>query len=94
MFQVINKDNFDRYVELHNAVETGDTVTAETIRSELGLGKGMMDQTGAKGSAGCQGQCGMQRKGTGMQAKGSNGQRIQQYIDGDNDGVCDNYALN
>jgi hypothetical protein len=94
IFQVVNAENFDLYVQLHNAVEAGDTETANEIRAELGLGQGMMKQAGTKGIAGCQGQCGMQSKGTGMQAKGTNGQRMQQYIDTDNDGTCDNYALN
>ncbi|NTV23982.1 MAG: hypothetical protein HGA85_06465 [Nanoarchaeota archaeon] len=91
IFQVINAGNFDRYAELHNAVEAGDIETAEQIREELGLGQGMMRKSGSKGT-GCQGQCSMQGKGAGTQAKG-NGQRMQQYIDADNDGACDNYAL-
>jgi hypothetical protein len=41
MFQVINADNFDRYAAMHEAMEDGDTATADSIRAELGLGQGM-----------------------------------------------------
>lgn len=40
MFQTINKDNFDKYVAMHDAMESGDTATADAIRTELGLGLG------------------------------------------------------
>lgn len=42
MFQVINADNFDKFTELHEAMQSGDYDTANTIRAELGLGQGMM----------------------------------------------------
>lgn len=42
IFQVVNEDNFDRYVAMHEAMESGDTETADAIRAELGLGQGMM----------------------------------------------------
>lgn len=40
MFQVINKDNFDLYRQMHLAMEEGDTQTADDLRAELGLGQG------------------------------------------------------
>ncbi len=46
MFQVINKDNFAKYTELHDANIAGDTTTANTIRAELGLGQGMRKASG------------------------------------------------
>jgi len=42
MFQVINKDNFDQFVALHNANQAGDFETAQTIKEGLGLGMGRM----------------------------------------------------
>lgn len=42
LFQVINKDNFDKYKQLYNAMQSGDIDTANAIRAELGLGQGMM----------------------------------------------------
>lgn len=42
IFQVINAENFDKYRELHNAMESGDYETANRIRTELGLGQGIM----------------------------------------------------
>ncbi|MGV8168452.1 MAG: hypothetical protein ACP5N3_00180, partial [Candidatus Nanoarchaeia archaeon] len=51
MFQVINEDNFDRYVAMHEANEAGDYETAAAIRAELGLGQGMMKH-GTGNSAG------------------------------------------
>jgi hypothetical protein len=40
MFQVINAENFDKYVELHEANTAGDTAKADAIKAELGLGQG------------------------------------------------------
>ncbi|HOI18506.1 MAG TPA: hypothetical protein PLX15_01435 [Candidatus Woesearchaeota archaeon] len=42
MFQVINKDNFEKYKELHNANLQGDFETANNLKKELGLGVGQM----------------------------------------------------
>lgn len=41
IYQVIGRDNFGKYVELHNANTAGDTERADAIRAELGLGQGM-----------------------------------------------------
>jgi hypothetical protein len=51
MFQVINKDNFGKYVEMHEAMLSGDTAKADAIRAELGLGQGMRNGQGS--IAGC-----------------------------------------
>jgi hypothetical protein len=78
VFQVINKDNFNKFVELHNANLAGDTAKADAIRAELGLGQGQMkrgsDNMGATKSSG-------------------NGQRTQRFVDADKDGICDHSAL-
>ena len=57
MFQVINKDNFGKFAEMHNAMLSGDTAKADSIRAELGLGQGMGRNSQGSGS----GQCGMQQ---------------------------------
>jgi hypothetical protein len=73
MFQVINAENFDLYVEMHNAMLSGDTAKADEIRQELGLGQGM--RNGSPGTckmsentqSGCQqnsGSCPMTKTGT------------------------------
>jgi hypothetical protein len=49
LFQVINKDNFDKYTELHDANLAGDTVKADAIKAELGLGQGMMKRGSGQG---------------------------------------------
>lgn len=49
IFQVVNEDNFDRYVAMHEAMEAGDTATADAIREELGLGQGMMKRGSGQG---------------------------------------------
>lgn len=87
MFQVINKDNFDKYAELHDANEAGDTAKADAIKAELGLGQGMQN---GKARSGMQGN----NQGKGSHNGGSFGERSRQFIDSDNNGVCDNYALN
>jgi len=37
--EVINEENFDRFVEMHAAMKSGDKETAKTIAEELGLEK-------------------------------------------------------
>jgi hypothetical protein len=72
MFQAINKDNFAKYAEMHDAMLSGDIDTANAIRSELGLG---MMQRGANsnnadGKSTCM-QCGSAERGK-MQINGEN----------------------
>ncbi len=58
MFQVINKDNFNKYVEMYNANLAGDIVKADAIKAELGVGNGMMGKSGMQKGTGngmCQG---------------------------------------
>jgi len=49
IFQVINEDNFDMFVRLHEANQNGDSETANNIRAELGLGQGMMNRNSDSG---------------------------------------------
>lgn len=49
MFQVINKDNFDLFAEMHAAMISGDYERANEIRAELGLGQGMMKRGNSQG---------------------------------------------
>jgi hypothetical protein len=70
MFQVINADNFYKFSELHNAMQSGDYETANAIKAELGLGQGMMkrgnsevsgkgaSQGRVSGQGACGGTCG------------------------------------
>ena len=37
LLEVINEENFDRFVEMHDAIEAGDHETAKEIAKELGL---------------------------------------------------------
>lgn len=80
IFSVITEENFDLYVEMHEANLAGDYETADEIRSELGLGQGSMKRAGSHG----------QMKGQGSRGSGS-GQRMNSFVDSDNNGVCDNY---
>ncbi|MFA6073630.1 MAG: hypothetical protein WC758_05945 [Candidatus Woesearchaeota archaeon] len=96
MFQVVNKANFAKYVEMHDANEAENYVRAEEIRTELGLGQGMQSGKGmnSKGTGtgsiktGCasQGSC----AGAGMHSS-SNVQSGARFLDANNDGICDNY---
>ena len=63
MFQVISKDNFAKYRDLHNANLAGDIDTANSIKAELGLGLGQMKR-GMVGSQG-QGNLGTEAKSKG-----------------------------
>ncbi len=65
IYRVINRDNFDKYVELHNANLAGDIEKADAIRAELGLGLGSRGEGAHRGggagvngwSSGCDGGC-------------------------------------
>jgi hypothetical protein len=103
MFKAIDKDNFNLYVEMHNANIAGDIDRAESIKAELGLGHGMMNSKARSGMHGSGIQnSGMQDNemhGSGPQRANMDGGRSEQgscldFIDLDNNGVCDNYVVN
>lgn len=86
MFEVVNEDNFDLFVDMHEAMEAGDIETANTIRAELGLGQGMMKRgQGNEFGQGMHGQ-GMKNQNKGQNNNGN-------FVDFDNDGNCDNMDL-
>ncbi|MBA4336403.1 hypothetical protein C0416_01330 [bacterium] len=37
VFQYVNEGNFDTFADMHEAIKAGDTATAETLRTQLGL---------------------------------------------------------
>jgi hypothetical protein len=47
---VVTVDNFDTFVELHEAQEDGDQETARALREELGLGMRAQDGSGPHGN--------------------------------------------
>ena len=79
MFQVINKANFAKYKELHDANLLGDLEKADQIRSDLGLNYGMM---GKRNGAGCGSTTGVH-----------NCQGVDADSNEENHTACANYAL-
>ena len=57
---VVTEENFDVFVEMHVAMEEGDTELAAEKRAELGLGVRPQDGTGSRGGMG-RAQAGMHR---------------------------------
>jgi hypothetical protein len=57
--QVVTEENFDTFVEMHEAMEDGNTEEAQELREELGLGVRPHDGSGYRGG---------QRGGMGMRA--------------------------
>ncbi len=52
--QVVNENNFPRFVEMHNLMVAGKTSEANVIRQELGLGQGMRHgQAKGQGNGNC-----------------------------------------
>jgi hypothetical protein len=79
MMDVVNEDNFDQFVKMHNLRLAGDIEALDEIRAELGLGQG--------NRAGGHGMRGEQRGKSG----GERGQNRQGgFVDADGDGNCDN----
>lgn len=81
IFQVINAENFDKYVELHNAQKNGDIETVSKIRAELGLGQGQMKKMG-------NGMKGSNYNGNFIDNDGDG--ICDNFVDNDGDGNCDN----
>lgn len=87
VLEVVNEENFNTFVESHNAALAGDMELANQLRAELGLnnGQGPRDGTGRRGQGRGEG------RGQGK-AMGGQGQMINQvdFVDADGDGACDN----
>lgn len=76
IFSVITAENFDMYVQLHNANRAGDVESVNEIRSALGLGQGMLKK-------------GVNKQSWQESRKGSN--FGGNFLDVNGDSVCDNY---
>ncbi|MGE0793377.1 MAG: hypothetical protein AB7V77_04345 [Candidatus Woesearchaeota archaeon] len=61
VLEKVTEENFEKFVEAHNAGIAGDYETANEIRAELGLNNGLRNGTGYKQSLG-----GNLRKGMGQ----------------------------
>ncbi|MFH0870596.1 MAG: hypothetical protein V1866_06095 [archaeon] len=92
IFQAINEENFGKYVEMHDAQLAGDSERADEIRTELGLGQGKQMGNQAKGTGTAQGSGSMQsNRGSQRQGIGGSRQGTCDFIDANNDGICDNH---
>jgi hypothetical protein len=83
MFRTINKENFNIYVELHNANLAGDTPKADAIRSELGLGNAKMIGKAP----------GKMKSATDQPCGGCGTHAYSGFSDSNQDGICDNYPF-
>jgi len=82
MMEVINEDNFDKFVEMRELRLAGDTEGADEIRAELGLGQDGRNH-GDRGRG--------QKDGRGMHNSGARGQNNGgNFLDANGDGTCDN----
>ncbi|MBT4277481.1 hypothetical protein HOD96_01910, partial [Candidatus Falkowbacteria bacterium] len=82
MMEVINEENFNKFVEIRQLRLDGDTEGADAIREELGLGQGKM----SRGEGGNRGN----GEGRGMHRSGDRGQNTGgKFVDENNDGICD-----
>lgn len=82
IMDVVNEDNFSRFVEMRELQLAGDKEGANEIRAELGLGQGRMKNGSNKGQGRNNGK--RQRSETRGQNQGGS------FIDANGDGVCDN----
>ncbi len=78
--QMINQQNFSKFVEAWKLEQAGKVAEARAIRQELGLGGG---------KAGCQ------SDSCGMRSGGHRGQSQKPgFVDANNDGICDHHQTN
>jgi len=73
LINVITKENFPKYAEMRKAVDAGDNITAEKLRTGLGLAPGAgICQHNKEGAPGCSGGCKKEQVSCGcMKAKGA-----------------------
>jgi hypothetical protein len=84
IMNVINEDNFSKFIEIRELRLAGDIEGANEIRAELGLGQGEMKRGGGEGSRGQGSKKGMNRTGERGQNANNN------FVDANGDGTCDN----
>ncbi|MBN1175111.1 hypothetical protein JXA48_00550 [Candidatus Woesearchaeota archaeon] len=82
VMDVVNEENFDLFVQAHNAALSGDFETSNAIRAELGLNNGIgpADGTGHRNVS--QGR--RMNKGSGQMLNQAN------FVDSNSDDLCDN----
>lgn len=78
VLEVVNEENFNIFVEAHNAALEGDFEKAAELRAELGLNNGVGPKEGTGRGIG---------KHSGMRNQGLN---QANFVDADGDGSCDN----
>lgn len=83
ILEVINKDNFQTFADSHNAALEGDFETANRLREELNLHNGANPKYGTGRMIKSQGKYLEKGKGHSMNHQ-------NQFIDKNNDGLCDN----
>lgn len=88
--EVINAENFARFVEARRLGQTGDIAGADAIRQELGLRTSNGEKVGAGYGEG-QGRNKGEGRGYGRMNNENRGQNQGgKFIDTDGDGICDN----
>ena len=88
--QVVNEENFARFVEAHKLGQAGDIAGADAIRQELKIRTSNGEKVGAKYGEG-QGKNRGERQGLGKMNNENRGQNQGgKFIDDDGDGACDN----
>lgn len=87
VLQIVNEDNFHLFAQAHEAAKEGNYELAQQLRTELGLNNGVGPRDGTGYKSGSQGQQKGMRHSQGSTQK-------MNYVDSDNDGVCDNMIRN
>ncbi len=86
--QVINAENFSRFVEARQLAHVGDLEGANTIREELGIRTSNGEKVGVRYGAEQGNREGQRREKMNGENRGQN--QGGKFIDADGNGICDN----
>lgn len=78
---VVTEKNFDQFTQMHQLMADGKYEEAQKVRTELGLGQG-------RGNGGC-GMMGNNGQGGGCPMRNGNAGRGTNFVDTNNNGICD-----
>jgi len=94
VLDVVNADNFNTFVEAHNAALEGNMELSKELRASIGLNNGMGLKDGNGFKQGGMGQGKGQGTGNSQEMRGT-GQGLNQvdFVDANGDGLCDNTGL-
>ena len=93
VLELVNEDNFNTFVDAHNAALAGDMDLSNELRSSIGLNNGVGPKDGSGFGNGMGEGKGQGMKNSQRMSGSRQGKNSADFVDADGDGVCDNTGL-